>query len=101
VHGEELLGRNLDPENLSPDVLQALATARAGALTAALQKHAREWQTTVRVHFGIGDAVLLALTENERRGGLLVAGRNRDSTTIAAQDARRLVLASRWPVLLV
>lgn len=101
VHGEELLGRNLDPKDLSPEVLQALANARAAALTAALQKHAHEWHTTVRVHFGLGDAVALALAENERRGGILVAGRNRDGTTVAAQDARRLVLASRWPVLLV
>jgi nucleotide-binding universal stress UspA family protein len=101
VRSEEMIGRSLEPKDLSPDVLHGLATARAAALTAALQRHAGEWRVGVHVQFGLGDAVMLALEQNATRGGLLVAGRNRDATTPGAQDARRLVLGSRWPVLLV
>lgn len=101
VHGEELIGRYLDPQDLSPEVLHGLASARAAALTAALQRHAAEWDVTPLVKFAVGDAVETALEVNEPRGGLLVAGRERDAHREAAQRARRLVLGSRWPVLLV
>lgn len=101
VHNEELIGRNLDPHDLAPEILHGLASARAAALTAALQRRAGEWDVRVVVHFGLGDVVALTLEENEHRAGLLVAGRNRDGPSEAAQRFRRLVLASSSPVLLV
>lgn len=45
--------------------------------------------------------VVLALEANAARGGLLVAGLDRCARSEAAQQARRLVLGSRAPVLLV
>jgi hypothetical protein len=101
VRDEELLARNLDPGDLSPEVLSGLATARAAALTAELQRHAGEWDITPMVHFALGDTVELTLEENENRKGLLVAGRDPDACSEEAQRARRLVLASSSPVLLV
>ncbi|HEB52979.1 MAG TPA: hypothetical protein ENI87_06985 [bacterium] len=101
LHDEELLARNLDPRDLSPEVLGGLASARAAALTAELQRHAGDWDVVPMVHFALGDTVELLLEENERRQGLVVAGRDRDARSEAAQNARRLVLASRSPVLLV
>ena len=53
------------------------------------------------VHFALGDTVELTLEENEKRHGMLVAGRDRDARNEEAQRARRLVLASPYPVLLV
>jgi len=101
LRDEELLARNLDPGDLSPEILEGLATARAAALTAELQRHASEWDVTPMVHFALGDTVELALEENEQRRGLLVAGRDPDARSEEAQRARRLVLASSSPVLLV
>lgn len=101
VRDEELIGRNLDPADLSPDVLHALASARAAALTAELQRRAGGWRVQPHVHFAVGDAVETALEENARRRGLLVAGRDRDPRSQSAQQARRLVLGSEAPVLLV
>tara|TARA_R110002094_G_scaffold220131_1_gene192544 strand:- start:131 stop:964 length:834 start_codon:yes stop_codon:yes gene_type:complete len=101
LRDEELLARNLDPGDLSPEVLSGLATARAAALTAELQRHAGDWDITPRVHFALGDTVELALEENEERLGLLVVGRDPDARSEEAQRARRLVLASSFPVLLV
>ncbi|MGE3175341.1 MAG: hypothetical protein AB7O97_22140 [Planctomycetota bacterium] len=101
VHGEELLGRYLDPHDLSPEVLEGLASARAAALTAALQRNAEQWKVRPLVKFAIGDAVTTALELDRERQGLLVAGRERDARRDEAQQARRLVLGSRWPVLLV
>jgi len=101
VHDEELLARKLDPRDLSTEVLEGLASARAAALTADLQRHAGDWHVEPLVRFAIGDTVELALDENEHRSGLLVCGRDRDAASDAAQRARRLVLNSPWPVLLV
>lgn len=101
VRNEELLGRALDPGDLSPEILQGLASARAAALTAELQRRANEWRIKPSVQFAVGDPVELALEANARRGGLLVAGRDRDPRNEAAQQAHRLVLASDLPVLLV
>lgn len=101
VRDEELLARKLDPRDLSPEVLAGLASARAAALTASLQRHAAEWRVEPRVHFALGDTVELLLAENRERNGILVAGRDRDARSEAAQRARRLILASPWPVLLV
>lgn len=101
LRDEELLARNLDPRDLSPEVLEGLATARAAALTAELQRHAGDWDIEPRVHFAVGDTVELALEENEERLGMLVVGRDRDARHEEAQRARRLVLASPYPVLLV
>lgn len=101
VRDEELIGRHLDPADLSPEVLAGLASARAGALTAALQRHAHEWRVDPRVLFAVGDTVDLLVEHNESRRGLVVAGRERDPRRPEAHDARRLVLASRLPVLLV
>lgn len=101
LRDEELLGRFLHPQDLSPAVLAGLASARAAALTAALQKHAGEWDLQPCVQFAVGDPVQLALDTAEQRHGVLVAGLDRDARSTAAQDARRLVLGSRWPVLLV
>jgi hypothetical protein len=100
IRDEELLARNLDPRDLSPEVLQGLASARAAALTAALQRHAGDWDVEPHLHFALGDTVELLLELNEARRGIVVAGRDRDARTDAAQRARRLVLASPWPVLL-
>ncbi len=101
VQSQELLGRFLDPHDLSPEVLTGLASARAAALTAALQRRSREWDVRPRVKFALGDEVAIALQLDESRHGLLVAGRDRDARSEAAQRAHRLALASRWPVLLV
>lgn len=101
LRDEELLARNLDPRDLSPEVLEGLATARAAALTAELQRHAGDWDVTPMVHFALGDTVELTLEENEQRCGMLVVGRDRDARNEEAQRARRLVLASPYPVLLV
>ena len=101
LRDEELLSRNLDPSDLSPEVQSGLATARAAALTAELQRHAGEWDVTPLVHFALGDTVELMLEENEKRCGMLVAGRDRDACNEEAQRARRLVLKSSSPVLLV
>lgn len=101
IRNEELLGRYLDPGDLSPDVLHGLASARAAALTAELQRRAREWRIKPSVKFAVGDPVDVALAANEPRGGLLVAGRDRDPRSEAAQQAHRLVLGSDLPVLLV
>lgn len=101
LRDEELLARNLDPRDLSPEVLEGLATARAAALTAELQRHATDWDVTPMVHFALGDTVELTLEENEQRRGLLVAGRDPEACSEEAQRARRLVLASPFPVLLV
>ena len=101
VRDEELLARNLNPRDLSPEVLSGLASARAAALTAELQRHAGDWDVDPLVHFVIGDTVELLLEENEQRSGLIVVGRDRDARREEAQRARRLVLASRHPVLLV
>lgn len=101
VHEAELLGRYLDPGDLSPDVLEGLATSRAAALTSALQKGANEWSVTPRVKFILGDVVETALEVAEGRGGLLVAGLARDGHLDEAQRARQLVLGSSLPVLLV
>lgn len=101
ISDEELLARKLDPRDLSPEILEGLATARAAALTAELQRHANDWDVTPMVHFGLGDTVELLLEENEDRAGLLVIGRDRDARSESAQRARRLVLASPYPVLLV
>lgn len=98
---EELLARNLDPHDVSPEALSGLASARAAALTSALQRHASEWDVEPLVHFAIGDTVDLMLAENERRRGILVVGRDRDPRHEDAQSARRLVLGSALPVLLV
>ncbi|MEZ6016357.1 MAG: hypothetical protein R3F49_14665 [Planctomycetota bacterium] len=98
---EELIGRYIDPRDLSPEVLATLASARAAALTAALQRHAREWNVDARVKFGLGEVVERTLDVAARRRGLIVAGRDRDATSEGAQRARRLVLASALPVLLV
>lgn len=101
LRDEELLARNLDPGDLSPEVLEGLATARAAALTAELQRHAGDWDVTPMVHFALGDTVELTLEENEERNGMLVVGRDPDARSEEAQRARRLVLASAAPVLLV
>lgn len=101
LHDEEFLARNMDPRDLSPEVLSALATARAASLTAELQRHAGEWQVDPLVHFALGDTVELCLAQNAQRGGLLVVGRDRDARSVEAQRARRLLLASPFPVLLV
>ncbi|MFK7740240.1 MAG: hypothetical protein AB8H80_07940 [Planctomycetota bacterium] len=101
LRDEEVLARNLDPRDLSPEVLSGLASARAAALTAELQRHASEWDIEPRVRFALGDTVGLLLEENEQRHGLLVVGRDRDARRHEAQEARRLVLASSAPVLLV
>jgi len=101
LRDEELLARNLDPRDLSPEVLEGLATARAAALTAELQRHASEWDVTPMVHFALGDTVELTLEENQQRRGLLVVGRDLEACSEEAQRARRLVLASSFPVLLV
>jgi hypothetical protein len=101
IRDEELLARNLDPRDLSPEILAGLATARASALTAELQRHAGDWDITPMVHFALGDTVELVLEENEQRRGLLVVGRDPDPCSEEAQRARRLVLASPSPVLLV
>lgn len=101
LRDEELLARNLDPRDLSPEVLSGLATARAAALTAELQRHAGDWDISPRVRFALGDTVELSLEENENRLGLLVVGRDPDARSEEAHRARRLVLASSHPVLLV
>jgi hypothetical protein len=101
LRDEELLARNLDPRDLSPEVLSGLATARAAALTAELQRHAGDWDITPMVRFALGDTVELSLEENENRLGLLVVGRDPDARSEEAHRARRLVLASSHPVLLV
>ena len=101
VRDEELIARNLDPRDLSAEVLQGLATARAAALTAELQRHAGDWDVEPLVHFAIGDTVEVLLEQNQQRGGLFVVGRDRDARSEAAQRARRLILASSLPVLLV
>jgi len=101
LRDEELLARNMDPGDLSPEILEGLATARAAALTAELQRHAGDWDITPMVHFALGDTVELTLEENERRNGMLVVGRDPDARSEEAQRARRLVLASPAPVLLV
>ncbi|MFT4511626.1 MAG: hypothetical protein ACI89X_003581 [Planctomycetota bacterium] len=101
LRDEEMLARNLDPRDLSPEVLSGLATARAAALTAELQRHAGDWDISPMVHFALGDTVELTLEENENRMGMLVVGRDPDARNDEAQRARRLVLASSFPVLLV
>jgi hypothetical protein len=101
IRDEELLARNLDPRDLTPEILAGLATARAAALTAELQRHAGEWDVDPKVHFALGDTIALTLEANENRLGLLVVGRDRDARSEAAQRARRLLLASPYPVLLV
>lgn len=101
VKREELVGRFLDPRDLSAEVLESLASARAAALTSALQRHAREWRLRAQVKFGVGDVVELALEAANDRGALLVVGHARDATAESAQVARRLVLRSALPVLLV
>lgn len=101
IEDEELLARRFDPRDMSPEILTGLASARAAALTADLQKHAGEWHVEPRVQFALGDTVELLLEANEERCGLLVAGRDRDPRSEEAQRAHRLILSSRWPVLLV
>lgn len=101
IRDEELLARNLDPRDLTPEVLSGLATARAAALTAELQRHAGDWDVDPQVHFALGDTVGLTLEENESRCGMIVVGRDRDACSEEAQRARRLVLASSAPVMLV
>jgi hypothetical protein len=106
VAREELLGRDLDPKDLSIDVLQSLASARAAALTSTLQRHAKEWDVRAQVTFQVGDVVertleLAATRRGVLGGGLIVGGRDRDATSNAAQNARRLILRSELPVLLV
>lgn len=101
VREEELLGRFLDPGDLSPERLEGLATARAAAVTAALQRHAGELQVTPRVKFRIGDPVELALEVGIPRGGVLVAGLCRAHGDPGFAQARELVLRSALPVALV
>lgn len=101
LRSQELLGRHLDPQDLSAEVLQGLATARAAALTAALQRRAGEWDVSVHVHFAVGDSVQTACEVGGKTHSLLVAGRSRDARSEDAQNARRLALCSSLPVLLV
>lgn len=101
IHREELLGRFLEPGDLSVDVLEGLASARAAALTAALMRQSDELDIEPRVHFRVGDPVETLLEAGEEHPGLLVTGLQRDPTKVEHEAARRLVLASRLPVLLV
>lgn len=101
VRNEELLRRYIDPQDLSPEVLQGLATARAAILTAALQRRSREWKVRVLVKFAVGDAIATALEAATRRRSLLVAGRAADQDNAGAQRARQLVQRCTVPLLLV
>lgn len=101
VREQEMLGRYLPPGDLSPQRLEGLATARAAALTAALQRHAAELGVTPHVKFRVGDPVEIGLDAGARREGVLVAGLARVHGDPAFTRARELVLRSALPVLLV
>ncbi len=101
IRDEELLGRQLSPGDLSVEVLEGLASARSAGLVSALQKNANEWNITPQVSFAIGDPVETALDALRDSCHVIVAGCNRKSDTPGAASARRLVLRSALPVLLV
>ncbi|MEM7199689.1 MAG: hypothetical protein AAF628_05445 [Planctomycetota bacterium] len=101
IHRAELVGRYLDPSDLSPESLGGLATARTGGLLAALQRGADAWDVAPRLIAQVGSLADEILRANTERGYLLVAGLDRDPKHASAQLARSLVLGSSLPVLLV
>ena len=101
IADQQMLGLALDLEQLQPDVLAGVASARTATLTAALQRCASELRVLPRVKLQIGSVVDLALVAARHEHGIVVAGLARGTEHVDASCARQLVLRSELPVLLV